>query len=344
MGFRIIEGITEEHRGPWREFVELHPDGTIFQTPEFADLFEENEQSGRDFIAVVDDAGKMLALVLAITMNDSRALRSRFASRTIIYGGPLIDPGLADPGEKLGMLLEALVEKVKKTSLFIEVRNLADRSHFTETFARSGFRFKERLNLIIDTRNREEVESCISRSKTRQVKKSLEAGAVVKQASSPGEIEEFYVLLKDLYRNKVRKPVPSLGFFQKFYKATLQRKLGIILLVVYQEKVVAGMVCPIMQGQGIYEWYVCGADQQYPEIHPSVLVTWAAIDFALKNDLPRFDFMGMGQPGRKYGVRHFKTRFGGTWVNYGRFIRINKRIHYLIAKTGFFVLGRLKKV
>ncbi|MCK5059499.1 MAG: peptidoglycan bridge formation glycyltransferase FemA/FemB family protein, partial [Candidatus Aminicenantes bacterium] len=83
-------------------------------------------------------------------------------------------------------------------------------------------------------------------------------------------------------------------------------------------------------------------DGQYNGIYPSVLATWAAIDYALKKGLRYFDFMGAGKPDQDYGVREFKSKFGGRLVNYGRFERINNKPLYLLGKLGLKVLGALR--
>jgi len=40
-------------------------------------------------------------------------------------------------------------------------------------------------------------------------------------------------------------------------------------------------VCPILQRKVIYEWYVCGLDREIKDVYPSILATWAAIDYAV---------------------------------------------------------------
>ena len=39
-----------------------------------------------------------------------------------------------------------------------------------------------------------------------------------------------------------------------------------------------------------------GLDEEFKNVYPSVLATWAPIDYALKNNLKVFDFMGVGVP------------------------------------------------
>ena len=92
-------------------------------------------------------------------------------------------------------------------------------------------------------------------------------------------------------------------------------------------------MCPILKGKAIYEFYVCGLDEEYKEQYPSVMATWSAMEYANQNNIPVFDFMGAGKPYEQYGVREFKARFGGELVEYGRFLKINNHLLYNLGKT-----------
>ena len=127
---------------------------------------------------------------------------------------------------------------------------------------------------------------------------------------------DWYAILLDLYRRKVRTPLFPLSFFLEFFR----QKRGIYLLVKSEGKVIGGFMCPIKNQQCIYEWFVCGMDTQYKAFSPSVMATWAAMEYAHTHQLPRFDIMGAGEPGVPYGVRDFKAEFGGKLVEYGRFL------------------------
>ena len=116
--------------------------------------------------------------------------------------------------------------------------------------------------------------------------------------------------------------------------------VGKYLLVKHQGNVIGGMMCPILDGKAIYEWYVCGMDEKYREQYPSVMATYAAIEYAKRNNLPLFDFMGAGEPDIPYGVRDFKMEFGGELVEHGRFLCIRKPILYEIGKFGVRISKR----
>jgi serine/alanine adding enzyme len=99
-------------------------------------------------------------------------------------------------------------------------------------------------------------------------------------------------------------------------------------------------MCPVF-GDTIYEYFIAGLDTEYKDLYPSILATWAPIEYAARNDLRFFDFMGAGKPDEDYGVREFKSKFGGKQVNYGRYQKIYNRILY---SSGNFGLKILKKI
>ena len=111
-------------------------------------------------------------------------------------------------------------------------------------------------------------------------------------------------------------------------------------MVKSEGKVIGGIMCPIKEEQCIYEWFVCGMDSSYKSLSPSVMATWAAMEYAHTHQLPRFDIMGAGEPGVPYGVRDFKAEFGGKLVEHGRFLCVCKPMLYQIGKLGVKILKR----
>ena len=99
-------------------------------------------------------------------------------------------------------------------------------------------------------------------------------------------------------------------------------------------------MCPILAGKTIYEWYVCGLDEDFRECYSSVVATYAAIEYAKEHGLSLFDFMGAGKPDIPYGVRDFKMEFGGELVEHGRYVCVQKLVLYRIGKWGVRWLKR----
>jgi lipid II:glycine glycyltransferase (peptidoglycan interpeptide bridge formation enzyme) len=168
----------------------------------------------------------------------------------------------------------------------------------------------------------------------RQIRKAQKGSVIWKEAGNKDEVISFYNILNDLYRNRIGKPLLPREFFTNFF----DRGIGKYLLVWYNDSIIGGIMCPILEGKAIYEFYVCGLDTGYKEQYPSVMATWAAMEYACQHRIPLFDFMGAGSPDSAYGVREFKARFGGLLVEEGRFLRINNPFLYNAGKTGLMLL------
>ncbi|MBI1781987.1 MAG: peptidoglycan bridge formation glycyltransferase FemA/FemB family protein [Sphingobacteriales bacterium] len=173
------------------------------------------------------------------------------------------------------------------------------------------------------------------------MKKSLNNGATILEDVTEEQVEIFYQILLNLYNTKVRKPLPAWSFFKEFYHSP---HLGKYFLIEYNGEIVGGIMCPVFKNKAIYEWYIAGKDGVDKNINPSVLATWAPINYALKNGIESFDFLGAGRPEEDYGVRQFKAGFGGEQVAYGRYLRINNPMLYSIGKSGLAFLKRIKKI
>lgn len=252
--------------------------------------------------------------------------------RTVFYELP--DEVSTLEKNHLSSILDEIIEGCRN-NVFIEFRGGISNEALINVLITNGFKQKKWFNILVNTSKLEEVVSRISDEKLRQINKSLNQGAKIKVAENTEEVYQFYQILKQLYKKKIKKPLPDWLFFKAFFEITNQSGNGIFLLVEFNNRIVGGMMCPIDPRKQLYEWYIAGLDKemQVKGIYPSVLVTWGALEYACKHNLPRFNFMGAGEPGVPYGVRDFKLRFGGELVNTTRYIKINKPMLYNLGKA-----------
>lgn len=341
----VLRKVDEILESRWEMLLDraLHP--LVMQSPFAWHLFNNTKNFKPVLVGCYDDES-LVGLLLSVLIRESSGMKGFFSSRVIIYGGPLLSRTLSQQEQVVSLLVDALIQEVQEKSIFIQLRASCDFKKFAGILKSSGFKWTPRLNLLISTSDHHEVFSGMSASRRRQIRKSIKNGAEIRHCTSASELFDFYAILKQLYREKVRKPLPDFTFFKSFYQIARETQNGKILLVHYEGKVVGGIIFPFAKQDAVYEWYVCGLDQELKPkgIYPSVLATWAAIEFAIENDIKKFDFMGVGKPNEYYGVRDFKMRFGGDIVNYGRYIRINNRFVYTIAELGYNVMSLLKKV
>jgi hypothetical protein len=335
--YKIVSGHHSVDTLKWNEFVLAHPDGNIFQTKKFCEFIAEVPYYNPVVLAVLAEDGSIAGILAGVLQKEKGFIKSLFSSRLIIWGGPLTqnsDPSITD------LLLKTLVRQYRHKSIYIEFRNMFPMEGVADCFKNNRFSYSEHLNFIIHTENKEQALKAISSGKSRQIKKSIKNEAKILSEVSIEQVRKFYEILENLYRTKVQKPLPAWEFFERFHQYP---ELGRYLLIEYKGSVIGGIMCPVYNNQAIYEWYIAGEDGKHEGVYPSILATWAPIDYALKNDFKQFDFLGAGKPGDGYGVREFKSSFGGELVSYGRFNRVNNRLLYLIGKTGLSLLKRVRK-
>jgi len=312
----------------WQSLVAQSPYATWFQTSEAYQFYASNPKEMIPFAYGIERDGELRAVVVGYVTKEKSALKQFFTRRAIIIGGPLI--GEYTTESDVEQLLRVTASELKSQTIYIETRNFHDYSKWRHVFEQFGFEYQPHLNIQVACN----ANHTMSEQRNRQVKKAIKNGAKIVEAQSEQEIREWYRILKQLYRQKVRTPLWSEEFFLQFHR----NGVGKYLLVKYEGKVIGGMMCPVFAGKAIYEWYVCGLDDEYREQYPSVMATYATIEYAKKNGLPIFDFMGAGVPNQSYGVRDFKMEFGGEVVEYGRYLYIRKPLLYKIGKWGVKIL------
>ena len=323
-------------RVEWDAIVQSAESGTWFQTPSAFDFFQSQPEQFLPFAYGLENDGKLRAVCAGYITQERSKLKQFLTRRAIIIGGPALADDCTDA--EVAALMSAVRKELRFKAIYVECRNFNSYERWKDAFASGGFYYIPHLNFHVDCTNKEAMDAALSENRKRQIKKAIKSGVEIVEAQSEQEIADWFIILQNLYYTKVKTPLFSLSFFLEFYR----QKRGKYLLVKYENKVIGGIMCPIMEGRCIYEWFVCGNDTEYKNQNPSVMATYAAMEYGHTHGLGRFDFMGAGKPNEPYGVRDFKARFGGNEVENGRFLAITKPILYKIGVWGVKLLKRIK--
>ena len=318
----------------WNNLVADCPTASFFQTPECYEFYESLSFM-QPFVFGISENKMLMGVICGYVISEGSAIKSYFSRRAIVPGGALLHPDISP--RALRVIFEHASSILSHDTIYIELRNYKDYASFRTGIESAGFRYLPHFNIQVSIVDEETTLKLISESKRRQLKSSQHAGVDWKETTDPEDIKAYYGILKDLYKRKVKKPLFPFEFFEKL--AVL--KNGKVLVVKYHHRVIGGMAFVILPGQTLYEWFVCGEEQIEKAIFTSVVATWAGIETAAQNRIPRFDFMGAGSPGKDYGVREFKSKFGGQLVENGRFLYICKPLRYIFGK---FVLATYKYI
>lgn len=333
--------LTDEKLINWQKlevFTKNHPNGNFFQSVPYYHFYKP-QKDYYTITVVAEDANKeIVGSVICIVNRLLPKYKFDFLSRALVMGGPLV----IDSNDKL-LITEKIIAElsrlVKPKSVALEIRNLFDVSDIRPAIEKTGLVFNDHLNFLIKSGDGEAALSRIKASKRQQIRKSLAAGVEIVKATSIDEVKRFYELLTILYQTKVKKPFPKWDFFERFFN--MGDEVGLYLVVKHEGKIVSGMMCPVFENKIFYDWYVSGDDKNFRNLYPSVIITYAGIEYAVKNNIALYDFLGAGKPKQEYGVREFKAQFGGDLVNNGRFavtynIRKYNFSQWLLKRMGYF--------
>ena len=303
----------------WSELVRTSETGTWFQSPEAYDFYASLPELMEPFVYGLESAGKLCAVCVGYVTKERHPIKQFFTRRAIIIGGPAIGNNCAK--EDIALSLNHIRKDLQSKTIYIETRNFNDFSYWKEAFEAAEFAYKPHLNFHVDPS-----VNNLSDNRKRQLKKS---DATTELAVSEQEIREWYKVLAELYRTKVKTPLWPIEFFLEAYRQGIAK----FLLVKHEGQIIGGSMV-VNDERTAYEWFECGLNAQYKDQYPSVMATYAGIQLAKQTGCTRYDMMGAGEPGVPYGVRDFKAEFGGQLVEHGRFLCVTKPLLYKIGTIG----------
>lgn len=323
-------------RVKWNALVQSSATGTWFQTPEAFDFFALQPELFKPFAFGIENDDVLSGVCVGYVTVEKSPIKQILTRRAIIVGGPVLANDCGE--EDVVALISAVRAQLKSRAIYVETRNFNDYSRWKEAFTSAGFDYVPHLNFHVDTSSVEVVEANLGKSRKRDIRTTIREGVTIVEHPTEQQVVEYYGILKNLYETKVKTPLFPLSFFIKLNN----QKDARLLLTELNGKIIGGTVCVALEGKCLYEWFACGEDGVYPHIFPSCYATYAGIKYAAEHNLPRFDMMGAGKPNEAYGVRDFKAKFGGSEVEYGRFLCVTKLLLYRIGVLGVKLLKRQK--
>lgn len=311
----------------WEELVQHSPTASFFQTRACYDFFTTLSFL-KPFVFGVSENEKLVGIICGYIISDGNIFKRFFSRRAIVPGGLLLSSQISQLA--IEQLLEHTSKQISKKAIYLELRNYNDYTSYRTGIENSKFSYKPHLNFHVATSDVDVALMKLNTTKRRDVRLTRKEGAEWFETKDILDVKVFYSLLKNLYDTKIKTPLFPLEFFEKLILVSNAK----LFIVKYKEEIIGGSVCVLLKNKIVYEWFVCGLDGKFKNIYPSTFATWAAIEYATSNGFERFDMMGAGKPDEGYGVREFKSKFGGELVEHGRFIRIFHSHLYNIGKLG----------
>ena len=322
----------EIDKNDWNDLVDKCSNSSPFQTPEFYNFYNHLNNYKAYAISVISKG--ILKALWVISIMKEPGIKGFFSRRGIIFGGPLIYNA---SDKELSFLFSQTKRNLKKEVIYLETRNAFDYSPFSSAFFESGWKYTPWLNYKITLNSLEDNLMALKSEKRRQIKKSLNEGTQIQVFNNPKEdiISDLYNLFETSYTKRIKKPLPPKHFFMSLSKQNFCKTL----IVSIESKIIGGSFL-LFDKNTIYDWFRIGDDTNNKKLYPSTVAAWGGIKSGLEQECSFFDFMGAGKPEEKYGVREFKSQFGGELKEYGRFIKIANPLLYSIGKIGLNILSK----
>lgn len=320
----------------WLDFVYNHHNGNVFQTPEMYEVYQNTKKYEPVFLAIVNSKDEVSGTLLAVIQKEYSGVLGNFTARSIIHGGPLIKD---DDPDVLDLVLNEYDKIIKKKAIYSQFRNFWDWGDSKEILLTNGFESEEHLNILVDlTKSEEQLWKEVHSKRRNEVRRATKEGAYFSIENSEDSLKKCYGILKEVY-NRAKLPIPDYNFFYNLYRMGSNSKL--IIGCAYYESEIIGCMLALSFKDTIYDFYA-GSMRKFYNKYPNDLIPWEVFKWGKENNYKVFDFGGAGKPDVPYGVRDYKKKFGGEFVNYGRYEKVHQPMMFDIAKVGFKLWQKIK--
>lgn len=329
-------------RDKWSRFVDGHPKGNVFHTPEMFDVFQSARGCSPELWAVIEEGPRILALMIPVRIVWVSHLLSPVTTQTVVYGGVLhVDDREGEQG--LRRLLQGYCENVNWTRSYTEIRNLHEQGSALPILEASGFEYEEHLNFLINIgRAPAEIMQDIGSRTRKNIRRALRRENVkTLVATQWKEAQECYGIVERSYK-AANVPVIDISLFRAAFEMLYPRRMIRFSMAQVEDRIVASSI-DLVYKDVIYGWYG-GVDRDYSSYMPNEVLTWRILEWGSESGYHLYDFGGAGKPDEEYGVRDFKAKFGGELVCYGRNTCIHAPMRLRLSKVVYELLRGLVRL
>lgn len=284
-----------------------------------ADFFAMIEKTPRmsPYMAVAEDGnGKVVAHMLASISYHGAAIPPIVYSIGRVYGEGEYCEG-TDQEAVFSKMLKAITKEFRqKLCLYAEFSHVSTKMFGYKHFRRNGY-FPIQWQEIHNSLHSQPPANRLSEKTKNKIDAALKRGASSQLLSGEAELESFYKLLKNYFRFKSRRSIPSIEMFRMVGKSGN----GKIFVTKYKDKIIGGCVCLFSQ-ENAYLWFLAAKRKSFITLHPDTLTVWEAINYAYRNSIKHFYFLDAGLPFSKSPIREFILRFGGKPVATYRWFKL----------------------
>jgi lipid II:glycine glycyltransferase (peptidoglycan interpeptide bridge formation enzyme) len=323
----------------WRRYVDEHPHGNIFHTPEMFQIYARAQGFLPSLWAVVDKDDQPLALLLPVKIKLLNGVMQYFTTRVVVYGS-VLSAECTEGKNALKLLLRHYARESDNALLFTELRNVSDLSYLQTVLNECGFMYEDHLNYLIDLdRPPENILQSMGRRTRKHIRRSLRRGLVkIEEIKNVEQVATCYRLLQQSHQ-MAKIPLADLSLLETAFDLLYPKNMIRFTLACLENTPIATSA-ELLYKDVVYGWY-SGMDREYGSYVPNELIMWDVLKWGADNGYTVYDFGGAGRPDEEYGVRDFKAKFGGDLVCYGRNTYVHAPFRFALSKTGYQIFREL---
>ena len=289
----------------WNDFVNNHPNGNMFQSVEFYQVYK-NSKLCEPLIVTVLKNGEIYGLLLANIKKEFDNVLGHFSSRAIVLGGPLVKN---NDSEIMEIIISRFDKYVRNDVIYTQYRNLFKFDDQKDIFLQHGYKYTDHLNIQVDlTKCENELWLDVNSKAKNRIRGAIRKGTIFKVEDSIETLEKCHIILEEVYK-RIGLPLPDIDYFINLYNILKQEKLKLIIFTAQNGENIIGCLLAVGFQDTLFGLYN-GACKQYYDKLPNDLLPWEIFKWAKNNGYKKFDWLGAGKPTEHYGVRDYKLKFG----------------------------------
>jgi hypothetical protein len=297
-------------------------DGPVLHSRTMFRTIEESRMGKPYMLVAFDEEGAEIGHILIVKRRSIRIIPPVFSVWYSILGEGAYSKECTDREKVFALFLEKVFDMFDFHHSFIEVMNFEDSRFAYATLHNHGFVPIRDYRNYISLHSRKPQER-LSRAYKAHIRKAEAAGVTLRRATGDDEINEALIMMRNFYRSKTRKRLPSTECLYRMLHnddGTLSDNAR-MFLVIYKDRTIGCSISLYEKGRALLA-YSCGLRKSHPLLYPGIMSVWAAIEDAHRRGIPHFEFAVSGAPLRNNtGFRNFILNFGGKQVSTIRWYR-----------------------
>ncbi|MCR4582283.1 MAG: GNAT family N-acetyltransferase [Prevotella sp.] len=298
-------------------------EGDFFHSRQLFETYANTPRQKPYMVVCTDERGQVVSQLLAVVRYRTSLLPPFFFMHCRVMGeGVYRTEGTSDPprpsvhrDELFNAMLTALVNRLKNTTLYIEISHISQKMFAYRHFRQLHF-FPVRWQNIHNSLHSHTPEERLSERMLQRIDSAYKKGVTHRTVTTEEDFAAFSRLLRHHHWLKPKRYIPA----DEFFRQMMHQPNCHMELTCYRQHVV-GCSMTIYTRDDAHLWYSAFRRKTFPMIRPDVLTIWHAIKQAHADGRQHVRFLDVGLPTRKNAYREFILSFGGKPVSTFRWFR-----------------------